>query len=437
MIEGGKMEDLRGKTLLILGANPETVPLVEIANQMGVKTLVTSNIPNDAAKKFAWKAFDVDGLDVEGLIKLATDEAVDGVLVGVADILVPVYCKVCEALNLPCYATDKIVEVFSYKDKFKETCEKYGIHGIPEYKLDENVTDEDISKMQFPVMVKPVDGYSGVGMTVCYDSSELKPAVEKALDNSKCKRFIVERYMQCEDVGLYYTFKDGECSASCIYDRYTTDEQEGLSRVCLGGTYPSKHIDTYFKKMHDNAIRLFQDIGIKNGVLMLSAFYENEDFYVYDTGFRLQGEAPHLLMKNIHGFDQREMLIRYALTGSEGNLNLLAEDDARLRGKWAATVWFLLKSGIIGEIDGLDKCKDDKNVVANIQRLFEGDEVYPKWIGTEKQVLTRLYLVCDSKTELAETIEYYHEQINVFDIYGNNMLLKGFDAKRALELTNG
>ena len=30
---------------------------------------------------------------------------------------------------------------------------------------------------------------------------------------------------------------------------------------------------------------------------MFSAFYENGEFYVYDTGFRLQGEAPHILMK--------------------------------------------------------------------------------------------------------------------------------------------
>lgn len=426
------MKDLNGKKLLILGANPETVPLVEIANSMGIKTLVTSNVPNDAAKKVAWTPCDVDGLDVDGLIQLAKDEKVDGVLVGVADILVPVYCKVCEALGLPCYATQRIVDVFSYKDKFKETCEKYGIHGIPEYYLDEEMKEEDIEKIVFPVMVKPVDGYSGVGMTVCYGKSELKSAVEKALSCSKCKRFIVERYMQCEDMGLYYTFKDGVCSASCIYDRYTTDEQEGLSRVCLGGTYPSKHIDTYFEKIHLNAVKMFKDIGIENGVLMLSAFYENEEFYVYDTGFRLQGEAPHLLMKAIHSFDQREMLIRFALTGSEGDFDLLQADDARIRGKWAATVWYLLKPGTISKINGLDTLASDNRVVANIQRFYCGDTVIPEWIGTEKQVFTRLYLVCDTKEELAERIEYYRQHIKVFDEDGNNMLLNGFDVNKAI-----
>ena len=428
------MDDLSGKKLLILGANPETIPLVEVANAMGIKTLVTSNVPGDAAKKYAWKACDVDGLDVPGLVALANQEKVDGVLVGVADILVPVYCKVCAALGLPCYATQEIVDVFSYKDVFKATCERYGVHGIPEYFLDENLNPEDIAKIKFPVMVKPVDGYSGLGMTVCYDATQLKDAVAKALSFSKCKRFIVERYMQCEDMGMYYTFKDGYCSASCIYDRYTTSEQKGLSRVCLGGTYPSKHLDEYFSRMHQNAVKLFKEIGIKNGVLMLSGFYENGEFYVYDTGFRLQGEAPHLLMKAIHGFDQREMLIRFALTGSEGDVDLEEDDDTRLRGKWAATLWFLLKAGTIDRISGLETVDSDPRIVANVQRLHEGDEVKAEWVGTEKQVLTRLYLVCNTKQELADTLKEYQAKVKVLDSNGNNMVLNGFDVDAALEL---
>lgn len=426
--------EFEGKKLLILGANPETVPLVRTANEMGVKTIVTSNVPTDSAKKYAWKACDVDGMDVPGLIALAKEEQIDGVLVGVADILVPIYCKVCAALNLPCYATEKIINVFSYKDAFKTTCETYGIHGIPEYYLDADMNPDDVAKIRYPVMVKPVDGYSGLGMTVVYKEEDLQEAVDKALAISKKKRFIVERYMQCEDMGMYYTFKDGVCSASCIYDRYTTDEQPGLSRVCLGGTYPSKHLKEYFSRMHDGAVRMFRNIGIENGVLMLSGFYEDGEFYVYDTGFRLQGEAPHLLINAIQGFDQREMLIRFALTGSEGELDLQKDDDTYLRGKWAATVWFLLKKGKIAKIVGLEDIADDARIVANVQRLYEGDEVLEQWIGTEKQVMTRLYLVCDSKEELATTIKEYQNKVKAYDIQGREMLLKGFDADKALEL---
>jgi len=425
--------ELDGKKLLILGANPETIPLIEVANSMGVKTIVTSNVPGDAAKNVAWKSADVDGLDVPGLVALARQEQVDGVLVGVADILVPAYCKVCDALDLPCYATQQIVDTFNYKDVFKATCESFGVHGIPEFYLDANLKAEDIAKIKFPVMVKPVDGYSGLGMTVCNDATGLRPAIEKALAFSKCKRFIVERYMGgCDDMGLYYTFKDGVCSASCIYDRYTTDEQPGLARVCLGGTYPSKHITEYFSRMHANAVRMFKAIGIQNGVLMLSAFYENGEFYVYDTGFRLQGEAPHLIMNAVHGFDQREMLVRFALTGNEGTIDIEKEDDARLRGKWAATLWILLKAGKICGIEGLDGLESDSRVVANVQRFHEGDEVKAEWVGTEKQVFTRLYLVCDDKKSLCDALRHYQEIIRVVNSAGENLVLNGFDVNKAL-----
>ncbi len=428
------MKEFEGKKLLILGGNPETVPLIEMANEMGIKTIVASSVKDEPGKLVAWKRSDVDGMDVPGLIALAREEKVDGVLVGVADMLVPSYCKVCDALDLPCYATQKIVDVFAFKDIFKSTCEKYGIHGIPEFYLDEEMRDEDVAKIKFPVMVKPVDSASGQGIVKCNDEEELRRAVPYALSFSKKKRFIVEKYMDCDDMGMYYTFKDGQCSASCIYDRYASTEQPGLSRVCLGGTYPSKHLKEYFARMHQNALRMFNELGIKNGVLMLSGFYENGEFYVYDTGFRLQGEAPHLLMKAIHGFDQREMLIRFALTGSEGEFDLLSVDDTNLRGKKAATLWFVLKRGTISSIEGLNQWKDDPKVVAVVQRKKEGDEILPEWIGTEKQVLARMYFVCDSKEELAERLHYYQDNVKVTDTEGNNMLLKGFDVDKALEI---
>lgn len=422
--------EFEGKVLLILGGNPETTPLVEVANSMGVKTIVTSGRHTDAAKKAAWKSYDVDGMNVDGIVELAKSEKVDGVLVGVADILVPSYCKVCEILKLPCYATQKIVDVFSYKDVFKATCEKYGVHGIPEYKLDAGLKREDLDKIEYPVMVKPVDNGGGVGMTVAYNEAELVEGVKKALEASNKKRFIVEKYMQCDDVGIYYTFKDGVCSASCIYDRYTTDKQRGMSRVNMCSVYPSAHIDDYYKNMHLNALQMFKEIDIQNGVLLLSGFYDNGEFYMYDPGFRLQGEAPHILIKAINGYDQRESLVRFALTGSQGEYSLEEIDDIKFKNKYAATLWILLNEGKIKEINGLTEIENDKRVVANVQRLYVGDEVYNEWIGTEKQVLTRIYIVCDSKEELLSCIDEFQEKIKVLSENALSLVLGGVDTNK-------
>ncbi len=420
--------NLRGKKLLILGANPETIPLVQTANNMGVLTYVTSNSPKDAAKKFAYKACDVDGMDVNGLVNLIQQEKINGVLVGVADLLVPIYCKVCSILKLPCYATEKICSVFSNKEEFKKLCESFGIRGIPQYELTSEMKREDLDRIKFPVMVKPVDGYSGLGMKVCYNESDLRVGIEKALAFSKCKKFIVERYMQCEDMGIYYTFNNGKCFVSCIYDRNTTDEQPSFSRVNLGSIYPSKHTNDYFSKVHPNAVKMFKHLGIEHGVLLMSGFFENGEIYMYDPGFRLQGEAPNLLIKAIHGFDQREMLINFALTGFEGEFKL-DNNDVFFKGKKAATLWFLLKKGVIKKIDGLDNIMQDTRIVANVQRLHEGDEVFADWIGTEKQVLTRLYLVCNDDDDLSNCINGCLDKVKVFDTEGCSMLLTGLNTK--------
>ena len=82
----------------------------------------------------------------------------------------------------------------------------------------------------------------------------------------------------------------------------------------------------------------------------------------------------------------------------------------------------------------MDGIGNDPRVVAIIRRLYEGDAVLPEWIGTEKQVMTRIYLVCDSKRELADTLKEYMAKIRVFDADGNAMTLHGFDVDNALEL---
>ena len=417
------------KKLLILGGNAETVPLVQVANSLGVKTVVSSSNPDSMAKACAVKKYDIDATDVASMVALAKAEQVDGVLPATDDIFIPAYCKVCDVLGLPCYANEEIIKVFGYKDCFKATCERYGIHGVPEYYLDASLNERDLARIVYPVLVKPVDCYSGIGMSVVFCEAELRPAVEKAIAASNSGRFIVEKLMISADVGLYYTFKDGVCSLSCIYDRYTSAEHVALCNV-----YPSKCISQYYARMHDNALRLFKAMGIKNGVLLIQAFYEDGEFYVYDTGFRLQGEASNLVVEEFSGYDQREMLISFALTGSAGDLDLNSADDPRLHDRIAASLWFLLKEGKVASIEGLEDVESDTRVFACVQRLFVGDEVLPSWVGNEQQVMLRLFLTCDTADELSAAVKEYQQKVKVTDVFGNDMLVHGFDAEKVREV---
>lgn len=407
------------KKILILGANPETAALVKKAKQMGIFTIVTDYLPNSYAKKFADKAYDIDGLDVDGLVNLVKEEKIDGVMVGTADPLIPSYYELCKRLDLPCYVTKEALEVFTNKRILKEVCKKFGINGVPEYTKEE--IKENIN-VKYPILIKPVDGRSGKGMTVCRSASEVPAAIDEALASSRCHDYIIERYMECEDVFMYYTFVDGKYYLSAMADRSSYKDQEGKAPVVSGAVYPSQYVDLYMNTVHEKMSQLFQYLKIKNGVFLIQAFVEDGKFYVYDPGFRLQGAAPHILINEINHFDQREFLLNFAL-GQDVNLKEIEQkNDVLFQRKVGASKTILLKKGIIKKIVGIDQVGRFPEVVAVTQRLFEGEEV--NMIGTEQQILVRFHIVCETKEALKDLIQKIEETIGVWDVNGNDMCIK-------------
>ncbi len=421
-------ENLTGKKLLILGGNPETGVLVKKANDLGVYTIAVDPNPKAPAKIHSKKHYDIDGFDIPNLIKVAMKEKVDGVLVGVADILVPPYLRLCEKLGLPCYASDKIIAALSSKDGFIDACKQYDIETVPTFRLDESLKPEDLNEIKYPVVVKPVDNGGGVGISICYNEQELISGAKNAIKNSRKRSFITERLMHTDDINAYYTFKDGEIFLSSIADRITTKKQDRSSPICIANVYPSKHTNRYYECMHPKMSKMFKGIGIKNGVLAIQYFVEDNHFYAYDPGFRLQGEAMHIYIAKINGFDHRLMLINFALTGSMGVDDLEERNDFLFNGKHACTLWVLLKNGVIKQIKGLEELQNDPSVIFVLQRFFEGEAVLDHMIGNEKQVLARIYVVSETKEDLVLKIHAIETTLSVIDEDGNNMIVDFFNA---------
>lgn len=410
------------KKILILGANPETIPLIETAKSMGLYTIVTDPDPNAPAKKIADRGININGMDVEGLVEFCKQEKVDSVLVGVADRLIEPYQKVCEALNLPCYGNEYQCEVLTNKGKFNNLCKEYGVSTIPSLPLYRKNIDS-LENITYPVFIKPIDRNSGKGMSIAYNETELKKGIEKAFNNTSSDYILLERYMTCSDVLVSYTIVDGEPILSAIADRYTCKEQGKTSQVCLGAIYPSDLLNVYMDKEYPKMVRMLKGIGLKNAILTISAFVEDDNFYYYDPGFRLQGEAPNLHMENINKFDQKKFLIDIAL-GNETNKSDITKAD--FQNKYAATIWFLLKKGTIQQINGFEKIENDPSIFHISRRLFEGDVISEEMVGTESQVMARIYMYCQTKQELKNKISEIQDIVKVFDKDNNNQLINGF-----------
>ena len=206
---------LMDKSLLILGANPETVPLIETAKTLGVRTLVTDNNPNAFAKAFAHVPCNIDGKDIDGLVELVRREGIDGVLVGVADRLIIPYQQVCERLGLPCYASREQSEVLTDKLRFNERCKQYGILSIPSFELPSSPELAELNDLPYPILIKPVDSNSGKGLSICNHPGDVWPAIQKALLHSSSGRYLAEEYMVCDDIFINFTRRQDLALGDC------------------------------------------------------------------------------------------------------------------------------------------------------------------------------------------------------------------------------
>lgn len=413
-------KSLKGKIdmsnrLVILGGNPETAAFVKSLKELKIYVIIVDPNPDAPAKKFADAAYDVDALNFNALLKLLRTIHFDGLIVGVADILVPNYYKVCKALNLNCYANKKTIQAFGSKDGFNKICFENNINVTPSYSLKtHNFNDRD-----FPLLVKPVDNGAGVGMSICKNISGLTNAINHAERNSKSKRILIEKFMDCDDFFVYYTFLDGKIYLSATADRHKSRQNNSGSPVCIGASYPSKHQQQFCEEINPKLISMFKKLGIKNGVLNIQFFRDKHGFYAYDPGFRLQGEAPHLHILHALNVDQRELLSNYALSKSSDYAHKNLCDRFVGDNLYAATAWVLLNEGTLYRIEGLKKIKELASYKECIQRLFIGDKVSSSMIDTERQVFARFYFQNKDLVALKRDVKIFSQLLKISNKNGS------------------
>lgn len=409
------------KKLLIIGANPETISLIEKAKLMGIKTYVTDYNKVTYAKKFADVPCNVDGMDVDGLVALVKKENIDGVLVGVAEALIPSYCKVCERLDYPCFASMEQFEIMISKDNFKNTCRKYGVPVVPEYSLD------DLDAIVYPVIVKPVDSSSSKGISICQNRKELDAAIEKALSFSFRKKILIEKYMPGLEVIIYYVIQNGNPVMVAMCDRYTSKEQEGVTQLPSAYIFPSKHIERYKTEVDEKVKNMLKGMHVENGVLFLQSFIEDGSVYIYEPGFRLNGAQEHMIVSELTGIDAKELLIHYALTGTMGCKDIQMLADPYFHGAWACKLSPLIKEGKIGNIAGIEKIRKFSGVIS-VNPNYENGEVVAG-LGTQRQMAANIFIVAPTPELLKERVDAVIAEFQVTDENGENMLLLPFDTE--------
>lgn len=412
--------NIKDKKLLILGANAVTCEIVRAAKALGVYTIVTDYNPIDKApaKLIADEYWNDSIMDYDALLSKIKERGVDGILTGFIDIALLPYQHLCDLSGLPCYATKEVFEMTMDKAKFKKLCRENNVPVIPEYDLatfDSNMIDENNK-----VIIKPVDNSGSRGVVLCAKPETFQECLDYALSFSVKKKVVIEKYMEMDSVSASYTIQDGVVSLSTLDDRYVHRSSNGSSVTCAG-IYPSKYINSFLDTINEKMISMYQNAGLKNGVLAVQFFTNGNDFYVMEMGHRLSGGQHYIYSMIENGISALDQLIHFALTGKMADYSIAEKDNARFKNTYCH-LFILGKHAKIARFEGLDYLKNLPELIHFSQMKMVGDTIGPD--GTSAQKVVGLHLKVKDRNDLYRILQTIQREFHFYDENGNDLTLE-------------
>lgn len=419
-----------GKKLLILAGKPiGSIDIIEYAREEGAYTIVTDNLPTkkSSAKILADEHWDESTASVDLICDKISQHKIDAVFTGVHEFNLWKTLEICENLSLPFYASRYQMEETSIKSRYKQLFREHDVPVIDEFKLTNENFEEDVLKLIYPVLIKPVDGSGGYGISICYNEFELRKGYDKALEYSKCQKVLVEKYIDNKEVTIFYIVQNGNIMLSSMADRHTENGSKYTIPLPVLYTFPSNHLSKYQEVLNKKVISAFQSIGLRNGMIFIQAFVNEEGFKLYDIGFRLTGTQEYHILEELCNYNPLKMMVDYSFTKKMGKEDISHLVDPLFGGKSACNITFLVKPCVIDKFVGIEEVEAMKGVIKVIKNHQVGDEVSASAIGTLNQVAIRVLAVAENKESLKKMILDVTDKIDIYSTEGKSVVLQTFN----------
>ena len=417
-----KGELLAGKKLLILSGGALMCQVVKAAQEMGVYTIVTDMYTDHSispAKDIADEFWDISWNDTDILAGKCSVEQVSGVFTGFSEFCVVAARRLCDVLGLPFYATMEQIDITRDKAKFKALCENNGIKVVEHF--------EPGSEIHFPVVVKPTDNAGSRGISVCYNETELYAGIEKAISFSSSKTYVLEPFMDRPEINVSYTIQDGIVSLSCMSDAQAGTQKYGQIKMTDGWIFPSRYLKEYIDRCDQPVKAMLKSIGIQNGFLFITGFYDDPDFRIFEMGYRLGGGTTYNFISLNNGINYLKMMIAHSLSGVMAGWDVEKKDNPFFK-KPCCNLTVMARPGVIGHVGDLNAIRRMEGILSFDQFYHVGSEIPDS--GALNQAFARVNIVANDAKQLAERIQCVYELIDLRNEKGEDMILSRLDRNK-------
>ena len=399
------MGEYNGKNLLIIGAGLLQVPVIKIANEIGLKTIVTDYNDNAPGMKMADYKLVISTRDIDGTVRIAKEFnekiKIDGVITVGTDASMTV-AAVANALGLPGIEFVN-AEAASNKVKMRE---RFALHNVPIPKFSKcwNFSElkEFTKNVSYPLVIKPADNMGARGVMKIENETMLEFAFNNAKKGSPSGELIVEEYMDGPELSIDALIYNDEIFITGIADRLIEREPYFIE---VGHIMPSN----LPKDKLDDAVDVFRK-GIKALGINLGA--AKGDIKVTKNGAKVGEIAARLsggfMSAYTYPYSSGVNLIRNAIDIALGyrptNLN-------PTRNWVSIEKAFIPIQGVVTEILGIEDAKNIEGVKDIFLSVKVGDIFKEPTSNVEKA--GNFIVVRESREKALDSVRKVEETLKI------------------------
>lgn len=394
------------KKILLLGGANTQIPSILKAKKMGYYTITCDYLPDNPGHKFADEYHNVSTTDKEAVLALAKELQIDGILAYATDVAAATAAYVSEAMGFPT-SPYKSVDILTNKDKFRAFLEENGFC-TPRARGYSSVEEakKDLENFKFPVMVKPVDSAGSKGVARMDDAGQLEELVENALQYSRCKRFIIEEYVEkyrYQIAGDGFSV-DGKLVFRCFANEHFSNKAAS-PYVPIGESFPYDMPKEVHEKVHAEIQRLLTLLDMKTQAYNFDIRIDKDyNVYLMEVGPRNGGNMIAQVIEKATGIPFVEYMLKAAMGEDCSELKMVEPE-----GFWSCYILHTLKEGNFKRIQYTDEIK--KNIVEEHIHVKEGEKLIP-FTGSNGTVGV-LILRYDSMEEMLHKMDNMYDYITV------------------------
>lgn len=397
------------KAMVIAGGVPQ-MELLRQLKERKIETVLLDGNENCLARAIPDKFYKVNIFNIEDVKKIAVDEKVDFIITVCADQVLLVVAEVSEMLGLPCYIGYKQAQDVSDKIRMKKIFKENKIPTTKYLEL-ESLDMNEIAKLNYPLVVKPVDAYSSKGVRKAETEKELIAYYNEAKKISRSGGVIVEEFFEGEEISVDAFVLNGKAHILSITNSEKVKDKDRF--VIFRGRYPAAIPDTIRNQIEDVAQKIADSFGLVNSPLLVQLLHNNENISVLEFCARTGGNMKWLLIKNSCGVDVITATIDITLglapdiTPKEVNNNVVVND------------FIYCKPGVFDHFEGFDELVENGIINEFHPVRTKGTEMHGVTSSSDR--IAGMNIIADSVDEYNKKLRIILDQIAVIDTEGNDM----------------